>query len=244
MKKSFWKTVNDVIKQSDVILEVLDARLIDETRNSEIEEKIKNAGKKLIHVVNKIDLIDKNELKEKLKELSNPVFISSRERLGTTRLRNKIMEAGKKEKILVGVVGYPNTGKSSVINALAGARKARTSSSAGFTKGIQKIKASERVMLLDTPGVFPFEEKDEVKHALIGSKNVQDIKDPDLTAIELIKILKGKVERHYGVKITDNFEETLENIALKMHKFKKGNIPDIDNAAREIIMNWQRGKIR
>jgi hypothetical protein len=244
MTASFWKIVNEVIKQSDVVLEVLDARLIDETRNSEIEEKIEKEGKKLVHVVNKIDLIDKDSIKEKLKELSNPVFISSKERLGTTILKNKIMQIAGKEKVTVGVVGYPNTGKSSVINALAGSKKARTSPSAGFTRGIQKVKASDRIILLDTPGVFPFEEKDEVKSALIGAKTPEQLKDPDLAAVELIKVLNGKVEKHYNVQRLEDYEEILENIAKKMNKLKKGGIPDIDTAAMIIIKDWQRGKIR
>ncbi len=242
MKKPFWKIVNEVIKESDVVLEVLDARLISETRNKEIEEKIKNQNKKLIHVVNKIDLVDKNDIN--LKDLTNPVFISSKERLGTTILKNKIMEIGKKDKIIVGVLGYPNTGKSSVINAIAGRKSARTSPSSGFTKGIQKIRAGERIFLLDTPGVLPFEEKDEVKHTLIGSKNVQDIKEPDLIAVELMKILKGRIEKHYGVEVSSDYEKTLEKIAEKMHKFKKGGVLDTDNTARMIIIDWQRGKIR
>ena len=168
VKSRFWNIVNEVIYNSDVVLEVLDARLIDDTRNVDIENKIKQLNKKLIHVVNKIDLVDIETIKEKLKELTNPVFISSIQRLGTTILKRKILQIGKKDKIVVGVVGYPNTGKSSVINILCGRKKARTSSTSGTTRGIQKIRSSDRLMFLDTPGVIPFEDKDVVKHALIG----------------------------------------------------------------------------
>ncbi len=244
MAKPFWKQVNDVIMRSDVILEVLDARLIDETRNAEIEEKIERQGKKLIHVVNKIDLINRSEIKDKLKTLSNPMFVSSRERLGTTLLKNKILAVGSKDTIIVGVVGYPNTGKSSVINALAGSKKARTSSTSGFTRGIQKVKASDRIMLLDSPGVYPFEEKDIVKQTLVGAKNPQELKDPDLVAMELIKILKGRIEKHYGVEILEDYEQTLENIAFKINRLKKGGLPDTISTAKTIIMEWQRGKIK
>ena len=244
MGKRFWLIVNVVIKESDVVLEILDARFIDETRNIEIEEKIEQQGKKLIHVVNKIDLIDKETIKEKLKELSNPVFVASKERLGITILRDKILQLGQRENIVVGVVGYPNTGKSSVINALAGGRKAKTSSISGFTRAIQKIKASNRIMLLDTPGVYPFEEKDEIKHVLIGAKNPEQIKEPDLAAMSLIKALNGRVEKHYGVDVDEDYEVTLENIAKKMHKFRKGGIPDVDTASKMIIKDWQTGKIR
>lgn len=242
--RHFWKQVNEVILRSDVILEVLDARMIDETRNLEIEEKIQRWGKKLIHVVNKIDLVDRNSIKDKLSELSNPIFVSSRERLGTTILKNKILSVGRREHVVVGVLGYPNTGKSSVINALAGSRKARTSPTSGFTRGIQMVKASERIMLLDSPGVFPFEEDDVVKQTLVGAKNFQDIKDPDSVAIELIKILKGRIERHYDVELLEDYDQTLENIAMKLGRLKKGGLPDVISTARTIIMEWQRGKIK
>ncbi len=242
-KQHYWGMVDDVIRQSDVVLEVLDARLIDETRNAEIEKRIEKSGKKLIHVVNKIDLIEKGSIKEKLRELSNPVFVSSKERLGTTILKTKIMEIGRKEIVTVGVVGYPNTGKSSVINALCGSNKARASPTSGFTRGIQKIKAGKRIILLDTPGVIPIDDQDVVRHALIGSKNAQSIKNPDLIAIELIRLLNGRVEKHYGAEPNSDPEISLERIAVKMNRLKKGGIPDIDSISRTIIMDWQRGRI-
>jgi hypothetical protein len=242
--KRFWELVYKVIDQADVILEVLDARLIDETRNDAIEQIVEEKKKKLIHVVNKIDLADKDAIQKKLHELSNPVFVSSKERLGTTILKRRILEVGRKDVVIVGVVGYPNTGKSSVINAITGRKKARTSSTAGFTRGIQKVRASQRIILLDTPGVIPLEDQDVIRHCLIGSKNPQQVKEPDFVAVYLIKSLKGRVEKHYGVESDDDPEETLAIIAKKMNRLKKGGIPDIDSVSRTIIMDWQRGNIR
>ncbi|MEK6886627.1 MAG: GTPase [Nanoarchaeota archaeon] len=242
-KQHYWGMVDDVIRQSDVVLEVLDARLIAETRNAEIEKRIEKMDKKLIHVVNKIDLIDKELIRDQVKGLSNPVYVSSKERLGTTILKTRIMEVGRKDIIVVGVVGYPNTGKSSVINALCGSTKARSSPTSGFTRGIQKVKAGYRIVLLDTPGVIPIDDQDIVRHALIGSKNAQNIKEPDLIAIELIRLLKGRIEKHYGVEPNDDPEVALEKIAVKLNRLKKGGVPDVDAVSRTIIMDWQRGRI-
>lgn len=244
IKSKFWNIVNEVITNSDVVLEILDARLIDDTRNVDIENKIKELNKKLIHVVNKIDLVDIRTIKEKLKELTNPVFISSIKRLGTTILKQKILQIGRKDRIVVGVVGYPNTGKSSVINILSGRKKAKTSSVSGTTKGIQKIRSSARLIFLDTPGVIPFEDKDIVKLTLIGSINVQSLKEPDLIARHLIEKLNGRVEQHYNVEMGSDSEKTLERIALKINRLKKGGIPDIMQTAKIILMDWQRGKIK
>ena len=64
-KKSFWKTVNQLIREADIILEILDSRFVDETRNIEIEDKIKRAGKQLIFVINKCDLVSKDYMDKK-----------------------------------------------------------------------------------------------------------------------------------------------------------------------------------
>src|SRR3989338_8406299 len=108
---NFGLIVDRVIEKSDIVLEVLDARFINETRNPSIERKVKNRNKILIQVINKCDYVDKNYLDEIKKDLENCVFISATKRFGITLLRQKIRELAKKKKIkkpIVGVVGYPN----------------------------------------------------------------------------------------------------------------------------------------
>lgn len=243
MSTNFWNAVNKVLYDSDVIIEVLDSRVIDLTRNAELEEKAKKLGKPLIFVLNKCDLVDIKYLEKKKKLLKHAVFVSSKLMYGTTMLREKIHAVGKKQKLKVGVVGYPNTGKSSIINALAGRAKAKASSQSGYTKGYQFIKAGNRIFLLDTPGVIPFKETDEVKHALIGSKSPNQIKDPDLVVFELINELGGRVEEYYGVEIQKDEYDTIELIGKKLGRLAKGGVVDIDSTSRIIIKDWQTGKI-
>jgi len=241
--RNYWKIVNQVIDESDIILLVMDGRLVDETRHPEIERKIINKKKQIIYVINKCDLVNKTTLEEKKKELNPCVFISAHERLGTTILKKLIMSLGRQEKITVGVVGYPNTGKSSVINAIAGRAKAKASSFSGYTRGIQKIRAG-KLTLLDTPGVIPFEEKDQYKHAIIGAKDVSKIKEPDYAACKLIEALDGVIEAKYNVAVSDDSYDTLEQIARTLGKLRKGNVPDVDTAAKIILKDWQTGKIK
>ncbi|MBN2457885.1 50S ribosome-binding GTPase [Candidatus Woesearchaeota archaeon] len=240
---NFWKIVNEVIKEADVVLEVVDARLPLESRNPEIEDKIIKSEKKLVVVLNKCDLVDKRQMDRIKREIKNSVFVSATKMLGTTILKKRIIELGRGESITVGVVGYPNTGKSSVINALAGRSKASTSSQSGHTRGRQLIRAGGKIVLIDTPGVIPFKEKDEFKHALIATTDFSKVSDPEDIAVRLIAAMEGVIERHYNVKEHKDPEEALEDIAKKKNMLKKGCVPDTLAAAREIIKDWQNGRI-
>lgn len=240
---AFWKDVNKVIKEADLVIEVLDARMIEESRNWEIEEKIKRAGKKIIYVINKSDLVNKTKLEQTKKKLKPSVFISSREHLGTTILKKKILELAQGKKVLVGVVGYPNVGKSSLINSLAGKGKARTSPESGYTKGRQLIKVDNKISLLDTPGVFPKKEKDLTKHFLMGAVDYSKIKDPETAALKLIEENQELIKKHYHL-IAETPEGILEEIAFRFQKLIKGGEANFDAAARFLLKAWQTGKIK
>ena len=240
---SFWKHVNLVLKEADIIIEVLDARMIQETRNEEIENKIKKSNKKILYVINKCDLVNKKKIDSTKKELKPSVFISSREHLGTTILKKKILELSRGEKVTVGIVGYPNVGKSSLINALAGRGKARTSIESGYTKGVQRIRVDNKILLLDTPGVFPNKEKDVAKHGAIGAIDFAKIKDPEIVALKLIESEKDLIKQHFKI-VEDEAEDILEAIAIKFKKLSKGGKANLEIAARFLLREWQTGKIK
>ena len=249
MGKRFWDVVNDVIREADVILEVMDSRFIEETRNKEIEDKVRLRNKKLIYILNKSDLINVplEGIEHSLKN-EDYVFVSSKDNLGTTILRSKI-KAIKKRPLIVGVLGYPNTGKSSLINVLKQKKSAKTASVAGFTKGLQKIKIEKDIYLLDTPGVIPYKERDEIKHAVINIMSPSKIKEPEYVAEDILKIAIEKnpklVETLYKIKLKEDedLQELIERIAINFKWLKKGGLPNIDLISRKIITDWQRGKL-
>jgi ribosome biogenesis GTPase A len=240
---SFWKHVNRVLEEAEIVIEVLDARLIEESRNFEIENKVTRLEKKIIYVINKCDLVNIKELKAKLKDLQPNVFISSKEKLGTTILKKKIMELSKGKPVIVGVVGYPNVGKSSLINALSGRSPTRTSSESGFTKGMQKVRIGPKIIILDTPGVFPKKEKNDSKHAKMGAVDYSKIRDPEMAALRLIEDEKEEICQHYKID-ADDPDEILEMIAKKTNKLSKGGGPNLEAAGRLILKAWQTGKIK
>ncbi|MBI5002313.1 50S ribosome-binding GTPase [Candidatus Woesearchaeota archaeon] len=248
---NFWSIVNDVIDKSDILLEVLDSRLPDMTRNAEVEGKVKRAGKKLILVLNKADLIGQRTAEKEKRKFTKEypvVFVSTREHQGTKLLREAILKNTDKQEITVGVLGYPNTGKSSIINVLKGRKAASTSPQSGHTRSLQRIRVTNRIMMLDTPGVVPFEEKDEVKHVLIGSVMYSDTEHPDLAACEIIKHCNQIDEQiillHFGVSAAPDEYALLETIAKKRNIMAKGGVFDVERAARLVIQDWQMGKIK
>ena len=238
--RNFWEIVNDVIKDADIILLVLDARFPEETDNLELIDK---AGKKpVLYVLNKADLADRKVLERWKKKKKHCIYISAKQHMGTTVLLRKILELAKGEKVTIGVVGYPNTGKSSMINALKGRHAASTSPHSGHTKAKQLIKITDNVYLMDTPGVLPYLEKDKIKLAMIGATDFTKAKDPDLAALELIKNKQSLLCKYYGVKEASG-EKILQRIAIKYKKLLKGGEPNINETARMLLRDWQKGKI-
>jgi len=198
-------------------------------------------------VINKSDLVSEEKMK-KQKELIGvkSVFVSAKNKQGTIKLREAIGKLSGKKEVKVGIVGYPNTGKSSVINMLKGKKSSGVGAIAGFTKGMQYVRISSKVMLIDSPGIIPFEEKDEILMVLLSAKNIQSLEDLEGTGIEvaeeLLKSNPEKMENFYGIKAKDG-EEFLEKLAIKRKKLAKGGSPNLNEAASILITDFQRGKI-
>lgn len=285
--KQYMRILNDVIENSDVILEVLDARDPQSCRSVEMENVVKGKGKKIILVLNKIDLVpianaiawqnyfrrelstvlfkantqnqggnlsqstlfDKNlhERKEYVeKVLQGNKAVGGEELMNL--LKNYSREDKVKTKITVGVMGYPNVGKSSLINSLKRGKVAAVSSTPGFTKGTQEIVLDGDIKLMDCPGVVFSKNEDNILQNVIRT---EEIKDP----IEVVRKILEKVTVEYmielygldvsamkGREITG--DRLLYLIGEKTKKYKKGGLIDLDKAARLVINDWNEGKLK
>ena len=288
--------MKDVVRISDIILEILDARFIEETRNLEIEKDVLSKGKKLIYVLNKSDLIDINKVKRDLPKWMKPcIFVSATKGIGLRDLKARIkieakrilaLRKGKEEKddddsivkdleskkrIHIGVIGYPNAGKSSVINFVSRRGVAKTAKQAGFTKGMQKIRMSEGILILDTPGVIPeskysSESKSFMEDVKVGGRTYSDVKNPEdvvyylmsapapvdadnLTekekeAIEEAEKNAKAIEKFYGIDADGDVELLIEELGKKKRFLRKGGKIDVDRTARIILRDWQTGNIK
>ncbi len=294
--------IRDVVRISDIVLEVLDARFIEETRNLEIEKDILDKNKILVYILNKIDLVDADKIKKTLPKWMKPyVLVSATKGAGLKDLKARIkMEAKRilalrtkgdkgegnekkddedsvvkdldsKKRIHVGVIGYPNTGKSSVINFITRRGVAKTAKQAGWTKGMQKIRMSKNILILDTPGVIPdskysTEENSFMKDVKVGARTYSDVKNPEdavfylmsaptpkdeknLTNEEKLAIEEAEknseaIEKFYGVEAKGDVEVLIEKLGKKKGFLGKGGKVDVDRTARIVLRDWQEGKIK
>jgi len=259
------RMMQEDIKLIDLVIELIDARVPLSSRNPDIDERGKNKARLILR--NKSDLADSasnDRWVEYFKEKGFFVVkINSKSGEGIKQINGIIAEACKEKierdrrrgilnrPVRAMVVGIPNVGKSTFINSYAKKACTKTGNKPGVTKGKQWIKLSKTLELLDTPGILwpKFEDKQVgINLALTGSINDEILNITEL-AMELVKILKekynGVIEERYDIESITDIQEikVLENIAVARACKLKGDVPDIDKAARIFIEDFRSGKL-
>lgn len=161
-------------------------------------------------------------------------------------LKNYCRTSDGKTVISVGVVGYPNVGKSSLINSLSRQRSVGVSSTPGFTKTLQEIIIDKNIRLIDSPGIV-FAEGTGDAVALRNCINVEDMDD----VISPVSAILEKCPAAYLMQLyciakfpPGDTVKFLSLVAKATGKLKKGGVPNIDAAARSILHDWNDGKIK
>ena len=257
------RMMQENIKLIDLIIALVDARVPLSSRNPDIDELGK--GKARLILLNKADLAEdrlNDEWVAYFKEKGySAVKVNSRKGGGIKSIQSVIQEAcrekterDRKRGILnrpvrAMVVGIPNVGKSTFINALAGKACAKTGNKPGVTKGKQWIRLNKSVELLDTPGIlWPKFEDQEVglKLAFIGSIKDEILQTEELAA-ELVKFLKesypGVLEEKYSIPEVQDTYECLANIAQSRHCLVRGSELDTEKAASILLDDFRGGKL-
>jgi nuclear GTP-binding protein len=150
-----------------------------------------------------------------------------------------------KQYISVGLVGYPNVGKSSVINTLRSKKVCNVAPIPGETKVWQYITLMKRIFLIDCPGVVYSETGDTDTDAVLkGVVRVEKLDDATEHIEEILERVKPEyLRRAYKLKGWTDTEDFLGQVAQGAGKLCKGGDPDLNTAAKMVLHDWQRGKI-
>ncbi|PIA13953.1 P-loop containing nucleoside triphosphate hydrolase protein, partial [Coemansia reversa NRRL 1564] len=285
-KRAYYREFHKVVQHADVILEVLDARDPLGTRAPQIERMILDAGsnKRIILVLNKIDLVPRNVVEKWLAYLRHEfptlafkastqeqrrnlghaaagskkaTSLNTAECVGADSLIQLLKNYSRNQKIKtsisVGIIGFPNVGKSSLINSLKRSRVCGVGSTPGFTKFVQEIQLDSKLKLLDCPGIVfnspakGMNKVDKVAAAEMMLRNcikVELLDDP-IAPVDIIVQRCNPVALHgmYNVSAFTNTREFLVQLARQRGMLRRQGIADLTAAARIVLNDWNKGKI-
>uniref|UniRef100_A0AAZ3PG51 Guanine nucleotide-binding protein-like 3 n=1 Tax=Oncorhynchus tshawytscha TaxID=74940 RepID=A0AAZ3PG51_ONCTS len=270
-----------VIDASDIIVEILDARDPLGCRCPQLEEAVlKGEGnKKLLFLLNKIDLVPKENVEKWLQclqlEFPAVAFKASTQQQDKTVQEKKARFAalngvvdqtkgvacygsssllqllgdyanatGREGSLKVGLVGFPNVGKSSLINSLKGMRACNAGVQRGITRCFQDVHISKNVKMIDSPGIVAAQSNPKAAMAL---RSLQ-VEDKQETVLEAVRTLlkqcnKQQVMLQYNVPDFRNSLEFLSFFAKKRGFLQKGGVPNTELAASTFLNDWTGAKL-
>ncbi len=257
------RELEENLKKIDLVLCVLDARAPYSCINLELEKRLN--GKKLAYIINKTDLADEAVTKEWIKyfEAAGKTVVSvsatgkSSKKAIISCINDGLRERVAKQKARgitlinrVAVVGVPNTGKSTIINSLAGSYMAKTGNLAGVTRSSSWIKIGGSVELMDNAGtLYPKLAINKVAEnlAFIGSVSDNAVDELELSKCLLFRLFNlcpQKLAGRYEIDLTASTVDILFNqIALSRGYILKGEKIDEIRTAKAIIDDFRKGKI-
>ncbi len=233
-----WKRLKAMIHGADVVVEVVDSRDVEGTRLPLGERW--SGSKRLLVVANKADLLPSGAAPPRLQ--NRGISISAKESgdSGRRALARAILSrtAARPAKALF--IGYPNVGKSSLINLLAGRKAAKVSAVAGTTKDIQWVRVSDELVVSDYRGMFPSSESEE-RLVRKGALNVQG--DDERHAHAFVQealgnpVLREWLEERFDIDLSGakDSEDVLEALARRRGWTLKGGEPNLLEAARQLV---------
>lgn len=291
-RKKFYDDLVKVTTSADVILVVLDARDPEACRSEKLETDIRANGKRLVFLLNKIDLVPaeaveawlayyrkiaptmafkacltgagkaarKNPLTMGPLKGNEDIYKASGANYGADKLIQLLKQYSRNGlgtgALTVGIVGYPNVGKSSIINTLTGLRRGtgssqatsvKTGNHAGVTSQLQEVHLDNKITLIDSAGVvFPSSiGNSDASLVLRRAINVDSLRDPIGTVGRLISHRGVTSEALCQILRVPSFntpQELIRNAAQVHGKMKKGGGADMEAAARFVLNRVSDGK--
>ena len=243
----------------DAVIEVIDARL---PLSSSYDNITRLLGEKpRLILLNKSDLTDPNELKKFISIIEEktgfPVLKSDAKNskdinlivkkaveLSEPRIQAIMKKGLLRRPARVMVVGMPNVGKSSIINKLTKSSKTKIGAKAGVTRQQQWVRINPQLELLDTPGIIPMKQEDQIRAKKLAFVNAvsENAYSNEVVAKELLEMLGAKyLETVKSFYKTEDL--TLESIAKSRNWIVSGGEPDIERTSVYILRDFREGKI-
>eukprot|EP00834_Sanchytrium_tribonematis_P004377 NODE_212_length_12593_cov_0.662638.p2 type:complete len:567 gc:universal NODE_212_length_12593_cov_0.662638:1680-3380(+) len=250
-----YQELYKVMDSSDVILHVLDARdplgtFVQSVMNY-VEEK---PHKHVVFILNKADLIPTYMTRQWIHYFgkkgptiafhAHPTKSFGKGSLiQLLRQYVQIYLKMNRQQLSVGVVGYPNTGKSSLINTLRGKKVCTVAPIAGETKVWQYITLMKKIYLIDCPGIV-YQNQNDVDVVMKGVCRVEQLDDPVIYIPNVIeRVKKQYLLKTYGLENFNDSEDFLTQIGKKSGRLLKGGVADLRTVSMMVLNDFMRGKI-
>lgn len=255
------RMMEDNLRLVDALIYVIDARAVSSCINPLFSRL--TSGKRVLYVFNKCDLVEPADLSRWCEEFKREgksfvkavgvsgdcsQIVSGLKAVMSDKLE-KYAKKGVNANVRAMVVGVPNSGKSTIINAMIKRAKAVTGDRPGVTRGKQWLSI-DGVDFLDTPGTLwgKFEDQTVAHHlAYIGSikDDILDVSELSTDFIEELKLLAPSgFKARYGLEeLSDNAYETLEQIAAKRGFKLRADTLDTERAAKTLIDDFRKGRL-
>ena len=256
------KKLREQLSLVDAVIEVIDARLPLSSNYDNISGLLN--GKPRFLLVNKSDLVDKNDLKPFLDYLKkeNKVSVIATEaknnkdiniivkkaiELSEPRIQALMAKGLLRRPARIMVVGLPNVGKSSIINKLTRSSKTKIGAKAGVTRQQQWVRINPQLELLDTPGIIPMKQEDQVrakKLAFVNSVS-ENAYSNEIVAQELLDILNDEQALKFRefYKLPSELELNVDNISITRNWLLTGGSTDRERTSVYILRDFREGKI-
>lgn len=256
------KKILEHVKQVDVVLQVLDARLPLTTWYHELTPRLEN--KPILTLLNKASLADPQLTKQwqrffegqghtvlwfdALNTQSNQKkqLISVLQRLGKPAIDKWVKKGLKPRPVRLMVVGMPNVGKSTLINTLVGKKKVQTGHKAGVTRSTQWVRLHEQVELLDSPGILPMSLNDASQGswlALVSSIGEAAFDDDDVARLVLAGLQERKLLNPTAIwgDLPEGYTHwSLEALAAHWNLLKTGGVVDTRRATQRLLTDLRQ----
>ncbi len=252
------KQVQENIKKVDIIYLLLDSRAPVSSLNPDIESLVGN--KPTLYIFNKSSLADLTTLKNVIKEekYQDYVIIDALKKTNLKQIRLKTLEMlapiiqKKKSKgyqkvsVKAMILGIPNVGKSTLINAITNKKIAGTNAKPGFTKNLQWVFLDDDIHLLDTPGVlWPKFESLEVGYHLALSGAIKETLLPNEKLAYyaynfLMKYYPDRLKEHYQIEF-DSAESFFSHLALKRGYLQEQGSPNVEQSYLTLLDDLKKG---